>query len=72
MEYSPLTSLEEARILLNMNVPTCSIDAVVPEAFYRLALSHTDNDSPDVDHELYGNDRPQEHPSRLCRSNDAE
>lgn len=72
MEHFPLTSLEEACILLNMNVPTASIDAVVPEAFYRLALSHADDDSADVDHELYGNDRPQKYPSRLCRGNNAE
>lgn len=72
MEYFPLTSLEEARILLNMNIPTGSVDAAVPEAFYRLALSHADNDGPDVDHELDGNDRPQKYPSRLCRGNNTE
>jgi hypothetical protein len=55
--------LKETSILLDVDVPTVAIDIVVPEAVYRLTLSHTDDDSPDIDDKLDNNDRPQEYPT---------
>lgn len=67
-----LTSLKKASVLLDVNVPTGAMNIVIPESFYRLTLSHANDDSSDVDHELYSDDHPQKYPTRFRRSDNVE
>lgn len=55
-----LTSLEEARIFLDMNIPAITLDAMIPELLYWLALGHADDDRSEIDDKLNCDNGPQE------------